>query len=79
MLITNIVAGEDQLKRQCKMFFAIYYFDFREALKKRYDHYRLLNHGDQSLVADDVQKGFQKTFQKKLFEKETERYATACL
>ncbi|CAG8708995.1 10340_t:CDS:10, partial [Funneliformis mosseae] len=44
----------------------------KKALKKRYDHYRSLNHGDQSLVADDVQKRFQKTFQKKLFEKETE-------
>ena len=56
-LYNKIVAGEDQLKKTTQDVLR-HYFDFAEAMKKRYDHYRL-NHEDlasQSLVDDDVQK-----------------------
>ncbi|CAB4494948.1 uncharacterized protein OCT59_008778 [Rhizophagus irregularis] len=44
-LYNKIVDGEDLLKKTTQDILC-YYFDFREALKKRYNHYRSLNHGE---------------------------------
>ncbi|PKK55369.1 hypothetical protein RhiirC2_802582, partial [Rhizophagus irregularis] len=44
-----------------------HYFDFGNAMKKRYDHYKL-KHGDlasQSLVKNDVQKQLSKDISEK--------------
>ena len=56
-LYNKIVAGEDQLKKTTQDVLR-HYFDFGEAMKKRYDHYRLNNEdlASQSLVEDDMQK-----------------------
>ena len=54
-LYNKIVAGEDQLKKTTQDVLR-HYFDFGDAMKKRYDHYRL-NYEDlasQALVDDDV-------------------------
>ena len=52
-----------------------HYFDFGQAMKKRYDHYRL-NHEDlasQSLVEDDVQKQLPKDISEEALRKRIER------
>jgi hypothetical protein len=56
-LYNKIVAGEDQLKKTTQDVLR-HYFDFGEAMKKRYDRYRLNleDLASQSLVEDDVQK-----------------------
>ncbi|RGB33777.1 hypothetical protein C1646_761355 [Rhizophagus diaphanus] len=62
-LYNKIVAGEDQLKNSTQDVLC-HYFDFGEAMKKRYDHYRSLKIEDlasQSLVDDDVQKQLPKS------------------
>jgi len=73
-LYNKIVAGEDQLKKTTQDVLR-HYFDFAEAMKKRYDHYRL-NHEDlasQSLVEDDVQKQLPKDISEEALRKRIER------
>ncbi|RIB28845.1 hypothetical protein C2G38_2137116 [Gigaspora rosea] len=74
-LYNKIVAGEDQLKKTMQDVLC-HYFDFGEAMKKRYDHYRSLNHEDlasQSLVDDDVQKQLPKDISEEALRKKNER------
>ncbi|CAG8797315.1 31453_t:CDS:2 [Gigaspora margarita] len=74
-LYNKIVTGEDQLKKTTQDVLR-HYFDFGGAMKKRYDHYRSLNHEElasQSLVDDDVQKQLPKDISEEALRKRIER------
>ena len=74
-LYNKIVAGEDLLKKTTQDVLR-HYFDFGEAMKKRYDHYRSLKHVDlasQSLVENDVQKQLPKDISEEILQKRIER------
>src|SRR5581483_7536881 len=74
-LYNKIVAGEDQLKKTTQDVLR-HYFDFGDAMKKRYDHYRSSKHEDfasETLVEDDVKKQLPKDISEEALRKRIER------